>query len=414
MRIIADLHIHSKYSRSCSQDLTLENIAKWCEHKGIKVVGTADFTHPAWFSEIKSKLAEDQPGLFKLKGSSSPVRFILSSEISCIYKQGGQARRLHICLLFSSIEAVEALNDYFDKRGLNRKSDGRPIIGMSAKELAKVALSIDEKCLVIPAHAWTPWFSVFGSKSGFNSLSECFEELTLNIYSIETGLSSDPPMNWQLSSLDNITLISNSDAHSPANLGREANVFDIREEDLSYHELYRIIKEKDNKKFLYTVEFFPEEGKYHIDGHANCMFSCLPQVSMKNKNLCPKCGKKLVLGVLNRVSELADRNQPSNKGRIPYKSVIPLMEIIADAYGVGKNSKKVNKEYFNLIGKYTEFEILIDLSFEELSKITDEEIANKVIMMREGKVEIAPGYDGIYGKVKIVDIKPKISQKSLF
>lgn len=414
MRIFADLHIHSKYSRSCSPDLTLENIAKWCEYKGIKVVGTADFTHPAWFNEIKSKLIEDQAGLYKLKDVSSPVRFILSSEISCIYKQGGRARRLHLCLLFPDLRSVESLNDIFDERGFNRKSDGRPIIGLSAKDLAKIALGINENSLVIPAHAWTPWFSVFGSKSGFDSLSECFEELTPKIHSIETGLSSDPPMNWQLSALDDITLISNSDAHSPANLGREANVFEISENNLNYSELSRIIKEKDRNKFLYTIEFFPEEGKYHIDGHADCKFSSLPQSSAKNKNICPRCGKKLVLGVLNRVSELADKKDNSARNQIPYKSTIPLMEIIADAYDVGKNSKKVAKEYFNLIGKYTEFEILLDLPLPELLKITDEEIANRVILMREGKVDITPGYDGIYGKVKIVKNKPKIEQKSLF
>ncbi len=414
MRIITDLHLHSKYSRSCSRELTLENIAKWCEYKGIKVVGTADFIHPAWFKEIKSKLVEDQPGLFKLKDSASPTRFMLSSEISCIYSQGGKTRRIHICLLAPDVGSVEKIIENFNRRGLNLKSDGRPIIGLSAKELARIVWDINSEIMVIPAHAWTPWFAVFGSKSGFDSLEECFEELTPNIFAIETGLSSDPPMNWRLSALDRITLVSNSDAHSLANLGREANVFEISENNLSYGEIRRIIREKDKKKFLFTIEFFPEEGKYHADGHAACKFSCFPANSKKNANLCPKCGKPLVLGVLHRIDELADRLDVSAADQVPYRNIIPLQEIIAAAYEVGKNSKKVSAEYFNLVNKYSEFEILLDLPESELEKLTNEDIAQKIILMREGKVIIEPGYDGIYGKVKIVKNKPKIKQIALF
>ena len=401
MRIIADLHIHSRYSRGCSRGLILESIAKWCDRKGIGLVGTGDFTHPAWFSDIKDLLVEDKKGIYKLKDSATKARFILSTEISCIYSQGGKTRRLHIIILAPSVETVEKIIADFTKRGYNLKSDGRPIIGCSAKELARIILEIDRRCMIIPAHAWTPWFAVFGSKSGFDSLAECFEELAPQIYAIETGLSSDPLMNWRLSPLDKITLVSNSDAHSLANLGREANVLEIDQDKLSYDEIYRIIKEKDKKKFLYTIEFFPEEGKYHIDGHAACGFSCLPKVSKKNNNLCPKCGRPLILGVLNRVSELADRAGVSELDNIPYKHLIPLQEIIAAVLDVGKGSKKVIRIYDEMTKKNTEFEILLDLSEKEMATIADAEIASAIINMRAGQVDIEPGYDGIYGKVSI-------------
>ncbi|MFA5048021.1 MAG: endonuclease Q family protein [Patescibacteria group bacterium] len=408
MQIIADLHLHSKYSRSCSQQLTLENIDQWCQYKGINLVGTADFTHPQWFKEIKNKLVEAEPGLYKLKDADSPTRFILSTEISCIYTQGGKCRRVHICLLLPKISSVEKLIENFQQRGFNIKADGRPIIGLSAKELARIVLEIDDKALVIPAHAWTPWFAVFGSKSGFDSLAECFEELTPNIFAIETGLSSDPPMNWRLSVLDKITLISNSDAHSLNNLGREANVFEIEENKLSYNEVYRIIKERDKNKFLYTIEFFPEEGKYHIDGHTSCNYSSWPAETKKNKNICPICGKPLVLGVTNRVDQLADREEIKGLKMIPYRNLIPLQEIIAESYGVGKNSKKVINEYLFLVKKRSEFEILLDLDEAELNSLTREDVVASILKVRKGEVEIQPGYDGVYGKVKI---SGKIKQK---
>jgi uncharacterized protein (TIGR00375 family) len=359
-------------------------------------VGTADFTHPAWFGDIKKNLHEAEPGLYKLENGKT--RFIISTEISCIYSQGGKCRRVHICLLIPSIDSAEKIIADFTKRGFNLKSDGRPIIGMSAKNLAKAVLDIEPRALVIPAHVWTPWFAVFGSKSGFDSLQECFEELTPQIYAIETGLSSDPPMNWRLSALDNITLLSNSDAHSLGNLGREANVLEIDENNLSYDEIYRIIKEKDKKKFLYTIEFFPEEGKYHVDGHADCKFSCTPE---DNLEFCPTCGKKLILGVLHRVNELADRKNINHDKFIGYKNLIPLQEIIADNFGVGKSSKKVLKIYYEMTDQKTEFEILIDLSEEEIKNISNSEIARAVINVRLGKVALVPGYDGVYGKISI-------------
>ncbi|HNZ73312.1 MAG TPA: endonuclease Q family protein [bacterium] len=416
MRLIADLHIHSKYSRACSQQLTPQNIGQWCQYKGIDIVGTGDFTHPRWLAELKTALEEAENGLYQLKGADHHTRFILTTEISCIYSQGGKTRRLHLCVLAPNFETVDKISTDFTKRGFNLKADGRPIIGLSAKNLAKIILQIEPKCLIIPAHIWTPWFAVFGSKSGFDSLEECFEEMTPYIYAVETGLSSDPQMNWQLSALDNITLVSNSDAHSPANLGREANVFDIEPEKLSYDEIYNIIKNKNKKKFLSTIEFFPEEGKYHFDGHANCKYSSHPNESRKNKNICPICKKELTLGVMHRVNDLADRQEKTadqNK-HIPYKNLIPLQEIISDTFGVGKNSKKVQTEYFKLVKNDPEFEILLDLDIERLKKITDHEIANKIIRMRQGKIKIEPGYDGIYGKISINNDHQKSNQNSLF
>ncbi|MFA6594583.1 MAG: endonuclease Q family protein [Candidatus Buchananbacteria bacterium] len=414
MKVIADLHIHSKYSRGCSRELTLTNIAKWCGYKGIGLVATGDFTHPAWFKSIKEELVPAESGFFRLKDDSSAVRFVLGGEISCIYTQGGKCRRIHVCLLLPSIESAEKLIQELTDRGCNLKSDGRPIIGLSAKELARLAFGIDENIIVFPAHVWTPWFAVFGSKSGFDSLEECFEELTSKIFALETGLSSDPAMNRRLSKLDRLTLLSNSDAHSPANLGREANVFDFAQGNFDYQELKRIIESRDKEKFLMTLEFFPEEGKYHIDGHAACNFSCEPEKSKQLDNKCPKCGKPLILGVLHRVNLLADRLEVPTSGFVPYKNLIPLQEIIADVLAVGKNSKKVQREYFNLIQQHDEFAVLLDLSLAELQRITLPEIAEAVSAMRRGQVEIAAGYDGIFGKVKIKNARPRAEQKRLF
>lgn len=396
MRFITDLHIHSKYSRGCSKELTLENIANWCQRKGIDLVSTGDFTHPAWFNEIKNLLIPAEAGFYKLKTGSSATRFVIGSEISCIYSYGERCRKIHLCLLAPSLESAEKLNHQLLKRGCNLKSDGRPIIGLSARELAKIAWEIDQDFFVFPAHVWTPWFSIFGSKSGFDSIAECFGELSKNIFALETGLSSDPAMNRQLSQLDSISLLSNSDAHSLVNLGREANVFDF-ESKPDYFSLLRAIKKQNQKNFIGTIEFFPEEGKYYLDGHADCGFSCLPAVSKKNNGLCPHCGKKLILGVMNRISELADRKAIESK----YKKIIPLQEIIADCYAVGKNSKKVLKKYFELTEKATEFDLLLYLDEKEVLAIAGKEIGQAIIQVRKGKVDIIPGYDGIFGKISI-------------
>ena len=409
MKFVADFHIHSKYSRAVSPLMNLENLDMWARIKGIKVLGTGDFTHPKWFEEIKNELEPAEPGLFKLKSSDSGTRFILTSEISCIYKKTGKVRKIHIIVFAPSTETVEKINDKLKQIG-NLHSDGRPILGLDAKELAKIVLEADENCLIVPAHAWTPWFSVFGSKSGFDSLEECFEEYTKYIYAIETGLSSDPAMNWRLSQLDKINLISNSDAHSLPKIGREANVFDT---ELSYKGIADALKNKDKTKFLYTVEFFPEEGKYHYDGHRLCNLSLTPQQSKKCKNICPKCGKPLVIGVLNRVEELADRPEgfvPENA--IPFKSLIPLNEIIAESLGVSVLSKNVLKYYNDLIKNLgSEFKILLDSTEKEIEKWSLPEIASGVVKMREGKVSIEPGYDGVYGKIKIFSGENKLKDK---
>ncbi len=417
MPYICDLHIHSKYSRACSKELTLENIDTWCQTKGINIVGTGDFTHPAWQKDIEQKLEETKPGLYKLKGSNTGTLFMLTTEISCIYRQGDKTRRLHICIMAPNISFVKKLTKELKGRGCKLASDGRPIIGMSAKELLKICLAIDENHLTIPAHAWTPWFAIFGSKSGFDSIEECYEELSPHIYSIETGLSSDPLMNWQLSQLDNITLVSNSDAHSLPNLGREANVLDLK--DISYNEIFEIIKTKNKKKFLYTIEFFPEEGMYHFDGHRDCDVSFSPSETKKQKNICPKCKKQLTIGVLNRVDNLSDKkdNEIKKENFIPYKSLIPLQEIIAESFSVGKNSKKVQAEYFNLCkaGK-NEFNVLLNMSIEDIKSITLPLVAEGIRRVREGKVNLIPGFDGSYGKIEIFSEKEKQidSQSTLF
>lgn len=417
MSYICDLHIHSKYSRACSKELTLENIDKWAKIKGINIIGTGDFTHPAWFLEIESKLEEAAPGLYKLKGSDSGTLFMITTELSCIYKQGDKVRRLHICILAPNIDFARKLILELNNRGCNLKADGRPIIGLSAKELLKVCLEIDNNHLTIPAHAWTPWFAIFGSKSGFDSLKECYEDLSDNIYAIETGLSSDPLMNWRLSNLDNIALVSNSDAHSLENLGREANILDLTE--VSFSSVREIIKNQDKKRFLSTIEFFPEEGMYHFDGHRECRVSFLPAETKKHQGICPKCKKPLTIGVLHRVDDLANRlDSDINKNNfIPYKNLIPLREIIAEALGVGKQSKKVQTEYHNLVerGK-NEFNVLLNLSAEELGLITTPMVAEGIIRVRQGKVKVVPGFDGQYGQVEIFTEpeREKARQKTMF
>ncbi len=415
MRFIADFHIHSKYSRATSKSADLENFSDAAERKGITVLGTGDFTHPEWFMEIKEKLEPAEDGLFRLKKSKKETRFILSAEISCIYNKKGSTRKIHIILIVPSIEIAEKINTQLGWIG-NLKSDGRPILGLDAKELLKIVLDASPENLVIPAHAWTPWFSIFGSKSGFDCIEECFEELSPYIYAIETGLSSDPLMNRRISKLDKITLISNSDAHSPPKLGREANVF---EAELSYKEIFKAVKNKDKNKFIYTIEFFPEEGKYHLDGHRLCKVRLLPEESKKYNNVCPKCGKILTLGVLNRVIKLADREPGfAPESAIPYKSLIPLEEIIAETIGQSTGTKEVLKEYQNLIDKIgNEFAVLINASEPELKAATLPEIAESIIKMRNGQVCIEPGYDGVFGKIKIfgeAEIPKTISQKTLF
>jgi len=408
METIADLHIHSKYSRACSPLLTPANLALWADKKGIQVLGTGDFTHPAWLTTLKSELVEDRPGLFKLKNGNFKARFMLTTEISCIYKRGGKTRRVHNCLLAPSFEAVDTIISQLTARNCNLKADGRPIIGLDSEELLKIVLDASPDCMLIPAHAWTPWFAIFGSMSGFDSLEECFGENAKHIHAIETGLSSDPPMNWRLSSLDKVLLVSNSDAHSLGNLGREANVFDIAPDELSYGEIVRILREKDRSKFLYTIEFYPEEGMYHFDGHRACKKRMHPDETAKNQGLCPVCKKPVTVGVYSRVAKLADRPEGTRPPQaVPFRSIVPLDEIIAEAFDRGAGTKGVQTVYEQMVARLPEFQILLNAPYDELASFAPPDVVEAIRRVREGRLSVEPGYDGEYGTVKIFSDKER-------
>ncbi|MBI5045522.1 MAG: DNA helicase UvrD [Candidatus Niyogibacteria bacterium] len=425
MKFIADLHIHSKWSRATSKSLCLEELDRWADDKGILVMGTGDFTHPAWFKEIKTKLEPAESGLYRLKnkyklktlkGTFAETRFLLTVEISGIYSRGGRARRVHNIVLAPDMATAEKIIAQLSLIG-NLRSDGRPILGLDSEELAKIVLEINSRAVIIPAHVWTPWFSLFGSMSGFDSLEECFGKMSKHIFALETGLSSDPSMNWRLSALDNLALISNSDSHSLQKIGREANIFDT---ELSYEGIMGAIKsgapnqkskvKNQKSKFVATIEFFPEEGKYHYDGHRACGVVFSPEETEKHKSLCPKCGKPVVVGVLNRVAKLSDRKTPKiaqnfyheSVGRVPYYNLVPLDEVVSEALGVGTASKKVKEKYNNLIVKFgSELNILLNVSPKELESAGESRIAEAVRRLREGRVNIKPGYDGEYGEVSI-------------
>jgi uncharacterized protein (TIGR00375 family) len=417
MQQILDLHIHSKYSRACSKNLTLENIDKACRVKGVDIIATGDFTYPEWFKSIDRELEEipgrrgnvsSPSGLYKFKtASDDKVKFILSTEFALIYKDGGKCRRIHLVVHAPNVKAVEKLNKYLDKH-YNIRSDGRPILGMSAKDLFKLCLSIHPKFLIYPAHIWTPWFSVFGSKSGFDKLEECFGGYTPQVYAYETGLSSDPEMNWRVSELDRLTLLSNSDAHSPQNIAREANVFDL--ETNTYDEIYEVIKNKDLKKIKYSIEFYPEEGMYHYDGHRVCGVSFTPDQTKKLKGICPVCKKPLTVGVMYRVDELADRPvgfQPKNVAG--FKKLVELDKIIAESLNIkSRSSQKVQAIYQGLIKKIgNELLILLDADLNQISEASDGRIAEGVRRVRAGELKIKPGFDGEYGKVEIFSREEK-------
>ncbi|MBP7215673.1 MAG: DNA helicase UvrD [Candidatus Omnitrophica bacterium] len=397
MEFIADFHIHSKYSRATSRDMDIAHIAEHAKLKGITLMGTGDFTHHLWLEELKRSLDDAGNGLFKHKD----IYFILSAEISSIYSKRGKGYRIHNLILCPSFKTADSINATLSRYG-NLASDGRPILGLDAREIARIVFDIDEHCMVIPGHIWTPWFSLFGSMSGFDKIEDCFEDQTQKIFALETGLSSDPAMNWRLSALDRFSLISNSDSHSPAKIGREANVFNC---DLSYQAIRQALQTKDKKKFLHTLEFFPEEGKYHFDGHRLCNVRLSPQETKQHNGRCPKCGKAVTVGVMNRVEQLADRPLgyvPTNA--IPFKSLIPLDEIIAETKGVGKNSVGVEREYRSCVAKFgTEFDILLKATPDELLQGLPPRIAAGVLRMREGKVKVLAGYDGEYGIISVLD-----------
>jgi uncharacterized protein (TIGR00375 family) len=377
--------------------MDVKNIAKWAKLKGIQLMGTGDFTHHLWLEELKANLEPQNNGLFIYNG----INFMLTSELSSIYSKKGKTYRVHTMIFAPSFKVVDKINQVLSGIG-NLASDGRPILGLDAKELARIVMDISADCFIVPAHVWTPWFSVFGSSSGFNKIEYCFEEQTKNIHCLETGLSSDPAMNWRWSALDKFSLISNSDSHSPAKIGREANVFDCK---MDYYDIIDTLKKKDKKKFLYTIEFFPEEGKYHFDGHRNCDIRLSPQESKKYNNICPKCKRPLTIGVMNRVDQLSDRPEgfvPENA--IPFKNLIPLDEIIADAKGMGKSSQAVEKEYHTILSRFgTEFNVLLKADDNQLKESLSARVAEGIMRVRKGNVKIYPGYDGEYGKIQIFD-----------
>jgi DNA helicase-2/ATP-dependent DNA helicase PcrA len=422
MHYYADLHIHSKYSRATSSQLDFEHLWLWAQIKGIQVVATGDCVHPQWYAEIKKKLSPCGNGLFELKpefckaaGADLPpsckgeVRFILSTEISSIYKRDGKVRKVHNVVYVPDFPTAEKLAAKLEDIG-NIRSDGRPILGLDSRDLLDIVLSCNPDSFLIPAHVWTPWFSVLGSKSGFNSIEECFGDLTKYIYALETGLSSDPLMNWRLSCLDKFVLVSNSDAHSPKKLGREANILDT---DLSYAGLLNALRDPENKGLLGTVEFFPEEGKYHYDGHRKCETRMHPRDTIKNKGLCPVCGKPVTVGVMARVEELADRPEGEKGGRWrPYKSMIPLTEIIGDCLGVGPASQKVDMLYQKLVQNVGgEFTVLLDAPLDRIEKTAGPMAAEGVRRVRSGEITVKAGYDGEYGIIKIFSDKEREMKK---
>lgn len=400
MRLIVDLHVHSKYSYACSPQMDVEGISHWSALKGIDVVATGDYCQPEYFKELKANLVEAEEGLYRRRNSENPTRFICSVEISLIYKDAGKTRKIHHLVLAPNLERAAAIGKELAKRG-RVDADGRPIFGMSSRDLAEIVFGVDESCMIIPAHAWTPWFSIFGSKSGYDSIEECFGPYSNRIVAIETGLSSDRPMNERLSALDGLALVSNSDAHSPAKLGREANVLDC---ERSYRGISECIRGNDPKHFLYTIEFFPEEGKYHLDGHRQCKISFHPRESLEHHLRCPSCHKPLTLGVMHRVEALADRPWDYQKpeGGVYQRSIIPLEELIADAFDCGVASKKVRDEYLRLVAAGGhEFQVLLDLPEAELQRIAPGKISESILRVRRGDVKIVPGYDGEFGKISV-------------
>ncbi|PIU58006.1 MAG: hypothetical protein COS89_02645 [Deltaproteobacteria bacterium CG07_land_8_20_14_0_80_38_7] len=412
MKFIADLHVHSKFSRATAKNLDLEHLYIWSQIKGITLVGTGDFTHPLWFKEIKEKLEPAEPGFFKLKDNiakscdkdiplscRNKVRFILQCEISNIYKKNDKTRKNHHVIFVPDLASAEKFNSKLDAIG-NIKSDGRPILGLDAKKLLKILLDTTSDGFLIPAHIWTPWFSVLGSKSGFDSIEECFEELFKEIFAAETGLSSDPPMNWRIPELDRLTLVSNSDAHSPSNLARNANIFDI---DLSYYALRDALKSKDPSRCLGTFDLYPEEGKYHMDGHRKCGVCLHPSESIKNKDICPVCKKPLTIGVLYRVETLAKRQEGEKpKSALPCYHIIPLAEMLSEIIKCGTKSKKVMTKYNSMIENFgPEIDILYQHSIDEISKSNIPMIGEAIKRMRSGKIHIQPGFDGEFGKISV-------------
>jgi len=410
----ADLHIHSKYSRATSKKMELEEMSQWCFKKGIHIIATGDFTHPAWIKELEHKLVQAKNGLYVLKqrlniksvsqarnSKDTMVYFIPATEISFIYSKNKRCYRIHLIVIAPNLDLVKELNQVLGKIG-NLKADGRPILGLDVEEFAKIVFTLDSRFILIPAHIWTPWFSLFGSRSGFDSIEECFGEQSKKIFALETGLSSDPIINWQWSALDKFQLISNSDAHSLEKIGREANAFTGQ---ISFNNLYHSLK--TGRNFAYTIEFYPEEGKYHYTGHRLCKICLSPKEAKKYKGICPKCKKPLTIGVAERADQLADCVfGRKKKNFIPYKNLIPLATILSSVIGVGEKTKTVEKIYNQIIDSFeNEINALLNVNIKDLTECAGKEIAQAILAGREGRVEIKPGFDGEYGKVSVKSIQ---------
>jgi len=394
-----DMHLHSRFSRACSKSITLETLEKTAIQKGLNIISISDFTHPIWFREVKSNLKEiDETGLYHYK--SNNIYFLLTTEISLIYNQDGKTRKIHYLILAPNMEIVEQITTWLKTKG-RVDYDGRPIFGFTTPELVENMMSISKNIMIIPSHCMTPWFGIFGSKSGFNSVKECFKDQTKNIFALETGLSADPLMLWRISSLDNYTLVSNSDSHSAntIRLGRELNVMEMKE--FSYKNIFEIIKNKDKNRFLFTIEVNPSLGKYHWDGHRNCDVCLSPKESIKYHNICPVCGRPLTIGVEHRVEELADReNDFIPENAIPFKTLLPLSELIAYVYNTQAFSKKVWTESTKLIKEFgSELNVLLDADKEKMKLLINEKLVDLILKNREGKLNVQPGYDGVYGKI---------------
>ncbi len=430
VRIIADLQIHSKYSRAVSSKMDLFHIAEWSEKKGINLTAVGDWTHPLWFKEIQKNLEEVRPGIFGFKQRvlreknliyGFKARFILSTEISSIYKQADKVRRIHTLLIVPSLQSADKIRTEFINRGCNLFSDGRPIVGLTVQQIAEIVLEIEPKSLIVPAHIWTPHFSLFGSMSGFDSVSDAFGKYEKYVYAIETGLSSDPIMNWQIADLDHRRILSFSDAHSGPKLGREATVFLAKDYDsFDYFDLYKTIKgEPSNLKLSYTIEFFPEEGKYHLSGHRSCQIKLEPEEVKKHNGICPKCNKPLIIGVKDRVWNLASRvitesdlefRKNSNgvvfvrdkEGkRLPFVSLVPLLEVLEE---VERSKTKAFAKYNLMLENFAdEFSILLDKSLSEISSFAGPVLAKAISNLRQRKVSLDAGYDGVFGKIKVLD-----------
>ncbi|OGM24858.1 hypothetical protein A2962_04110 [Candidatus Woesebacteria bacterium RIFCSPLOWO2_01_FULL_39_61] len=424
MNIIADLEVHSKYARAVSPSMNVPTIALWADKKGIDLVGSGDFTHPMWLRELESQLEEDGDGIYKLKNSATKSRFLLTSEVSCIYTHNGKGRRVHIMVYLPSFSSVRAFNEELTKRGANLFSDGRPIIGLTLTQVAEIALTVDKRALIIPAHVWTPWFGFYGSMSGYDSLSEAFGNLEKYIPAVETGLSSDPAANWRIGELAGKRIVSFGDAHSPQKLGREATVFQIKNSKLkiTYQDVYDAIWNKTDGgwEIAYTIEFYPEEGKYHYTGHRSCNIVYSPNEARKWGMTCPTCGRQLTMGVMSRVEALSSQEITNDKLQItndklgvawirdekgkypPYVMLVPLLEILSEALIAGVGSQTVINVYEQLIHSFeSEFNVLLKTEIADIAKMAGQKISEAIQKVRSGDIFIKPGYDGVFGTVKI-------------